>query len=57
MVEVAGRLHRQPLLKIILSHHQSPHTPSKFILIRFQDEINRGIQVPWPDHDESTKNW
>jgi len=27
------------------------------ILIRFQDEINRGIQVPWPDHDESTKNW
>jgi len=27
------------------------------ILIRFQDEINCGMLMAWPDHDESTKNW
>ena len=27
------------------------------IQFRFQVEINCGMFMAWPDHDESTKNW
>ena len=36
---------------------QTPNTVELANSIRFQDEMNHGTSVPWPDHDESTKCW
>lgn len=48
---------KHKLMKVMLQHGSTKKRSFTIIPFRFQNETNHGTFVPWPDHDESTKNW